>query len=169
MWCWDFQRLVTHSFIFHGPYQLLHLRLMDEPPVPAAFPVLQLLLGGYTAVVFTAISLRYFSLSDYASDALTRKPIDRSCPNFANILSIGWRECLQNLSQIGLLVRKLGRQWYNSWDKNSCVLFQWSPKSRTNKPIWLKFCRHSLQPIDRICAKFGSDRSIGSRVRASLT
>ena len=26
----------------------------------------------------------------------------------------------------------------------------------------------SLQPIDRICAEFGSDRSIGSRVRASL-
>ena len=83
---------------------------MDEPPVAAAFPVLQLLLGGYTAVVFTAISLRYFSLSDYASDALTREPI---WPEFANSLYIGWSECLQNLRQIGLLVLELGCHWHN--------------------------------------------------------
>ena len=119
-------------------------------------------------LVLTAISHSYFSLSDYASDALTREPIDRSGPNFAQILSIVWSECLQNLSHIGLLVPNLGRHWNNSWDKNSWVLFQWRPNSRTNKPIWLKFCRQSLQPIDRICAKFGPDRSIGSRVRASL-
>ena len=47
-------------------------------------------------------------------------------------------------------------------------LCQWRPNSGTNKPIWPKYCRHSLQPIDRIFAKFGPDRSIGSRVRASL-
>ena len=45
-------------------------------------------------------------------------------------------------------------------------LCQWRPKSGTK--FWPKFCRQSLQPIDKICAKFGPDRSIGSRVRASL-
>ena len=49
-----------------------------------------------------------------ASDALTREPIDRSGPNFAQILSIVWSECLQNLSHIGLLVPNLGRHWNNS-------------------------------------------------------
>ena len=48
-------------------------------------------------------------------------------------------------------------------------LCQWRPNSGTNTPIWQKYCRHSLQPIDRIFAKFGPDQLIGSRVRASLS
>ena len=59
-----------------------------------------------------------------ASDALTREPIDRSGPNFAHILSIGWSDCLQNFSQIGLLVRELGRHWNNTQLFLSQLLFQ---------------------------------------------
>ena len=40
-------------------------------------------LGPHTRGVFVS----YFSLGYYASDALTREPIDRSGPNFADIYS----------------------------------------------------------------------------------